>query len=266
MILKYSTGLSAPLPGMLYRHGHEAITKSNNTRIQQQDRGTMVPDIGQVYGVTIEGIDTTIVSTGVAADDAALLAAAIKANASLIAIVEDAEALGDDILVTYFDFETHPVMVAITAGLADVTPIAITRAANPGEALPFGYGVSLDQTDASGDRIVLPDGAGAGARFAGIVMWSSVHANWSLPGNLGVPVTGGTAVARKAMIYVALNQDVALLDPVYLQVTQNGANMPGQFRMDDDGGNAELLSPGFRWERPGTAAAGIAVLDLNFPG
>ena len=255
------------LPGMPYRPGGKSLTKVNNTRVHQVDRGTMVAvAVGQEYGASIEGISVTIVSTGVAADDAILWAAKANATASLAGIIEKAEASGDDIFVTYFDYLTHPVMVAVPSVDNTVNPIIIATPANAGQNFRSGVGVMAIASDATGESVVLPGGAFLETLFQGIVEFDHTAPSHNLPGQEAIPANYPLSVVRKGYYWVRINQDVSLSSPVFIQVTANGNNMPGEFRMDADGGNAAQLTKGVAWHRAGTAVSGKAVLELNLIG
>lgn len=71
------------------------------------------------------------------------------------------------------------------------------------------------------------------------------------------------SVMSQGRVYVYVEQAVAVGDPVYLRVNAGGDadELPGQFRMDADGGDAILLSR-VRWLK-GAAADGFAVLEIN---
>lgn len=67
-------------------------------------------------------------------------------------------------------------------------------------------------------------------------------------------------VVRKGYIWVAIDQDVAVGDPVFVRHTGGGE---GKFRMDADTANAQDISAVAKWEKGGTAAEGIALLEIN---
>lgn len=254
-------------PGMPYRPGGQGLTKVNNTRVHQVDRGVMVPTVlGEEYGVSIEGVSVTIASTNVAADDAALLAAKINATPSLAGVVEKAETTGSTLFVTYFDYLPHTVMVSVPSANNDVTPIIIAVIANAGQNFRAGIGVISDTNDSSGESVIIPPGPFAEALFQGIVSFDHTVPNHTLPGQEAIPANWPLTVISKGFYWVVINQDVAIGDPVYFQMLPNGTHLPGEFRMDADLGNAQQLTKGAAWHRAGTAASGKAVLELNLIG
>ena len=88
------------------------------------------------------------------------------------------------------------------------------------------------------------------------------HEDRSLAGDDGIAASGGNAeVVTKGSVWVHIDQDVTLASGVFVRVA--GGNQ-GWFRADVDVANAEAV-PGARWERPGTAAVGFALLDINLP-
>lgn len=69
------------------------------------------------------------------------------------------------------------------------------------------------------------------------------------------------AVLRKGLIWVHIDQDVTINDPVY--VRHSGGN-EGYFRKDADTANADLV-PTAIFRNTATAATGIAQIEINIP-
>ena len=85
--------------------------------------------------------------------------------------------------------------------------------------------------------------------------------NHGLPGIEATPSGYPVNLFRRGYIWVRINQDVALADPVFIQHTTNGNKLPGYFRKDADGGNAQAVNG--RWVNLGTELGGMAGLELN---
>lgn len=262
--LVYSSQQRQGLPGQLYRAHAEILPGVNNTRLHQQDTGTMVPLLaGDEYGVTIEGVAVTIVSSGTDTDDAILLAAAIKAKASLAGIVGDAQANGADVVVTYKDFETHAVMTTILGGGgSSVTPIVISQAADPGQNFAFGSGVIFGSNSSDGHLLETPIAGFNPILFAGVVLREKgIPGMKFLPGNEAVPSGYPVNMVRKGYVWVRTNTDVAIGDDVFLGHENNNGAVPGVFRNDNAAGSATKVAG--RWATAGTVAGGKSVLELN---
>ena len=95
--------------------------------VSQVTTGTVVPNVGDTVGLTIDSFpDVTVTSTAVAADTAVLIANAINARADLAAIVSATTNVAD-VILTFADDQAHTV-VAVSPAVADVTPIVLTTA------------------------------------------------------------------------------------------------------------------------------------------
>lgn len=73
-------------------------------------------------------------------------------------------------------------------------------------------------------------------------------------------------VLRKGYIWVQIEETIAIGDAVFFRHTANGVGKLrlGAFRNDADTATCDQLS-GARWVRGGTAAEGIALLEINLP-
>ena len=121
-----------------------------------------------------------------------------------------------------------------------------------------GYGVVVDTAGANSAK--LPNGAGT---FAGVVFNDGnlpiESASYSATGVPNMPTL------RRGQVWVPITQDVDQTSAVYLQHTANGlVKVPGTFRADADGGNAQLLA-GAQFASAYTAASGKALLTVNLP-
>lgn len=98
--------------------------------------------------------------------------------------------------------------------------------------------------------------------FVGVAVLDHAHEQ-TLAGVAQYKQYDAVSVMTRGRIYVYVEQAVAVGDPVYLRTTQGGDadELPGQFRMDADGGDAMLLDK-VRWLK-GASADGFAVLELN---
>ena len=122
-----------------------------------------------------------------------------------------------------------------------------------------GYGVIVDTAGANSAKI---PSAPAGT-FAGVVFNDgNLPIENSAYSATGVP---NMPTLRRGQVWVPITQDVDQTSPVYLQNTANGlVKLPGTFRADNDGGNAQLLA-GAQFASAYTAASGKALLTINLP-
>lgn len=138
-------------------------------------------------------------------------------------------------------------------------PSTIETKVQPAGKSYFGRMVSRDGV--SEDKIVAP--AGAASNRVGVVV--STH---SLPSNEGgddphYAAQDSVMVMNKGRIYVAIEEDIAVGDDVYFRHTAGGGGTKlGAFRNDADTATADQLTNA-RWIKGGTAAEGIALLELD---
>lgn len=124
-------------------------------------------------------------------------------------------------------------------------------------AIPFGYGVVIDT--ASGENSVRVPGGGSELPVG------AVYDDKSMPsGTTSYAQYAPVPVRRKGKMFVSVDVDVIVGDPVYLRHTANGAKAPGQWGNTADGGKA-LAVTNARWAAGGTASTGYAELELNLP-
>lgn len=67
------------------------------------------------------------------------------------------------------------------------------------------------------------------------------------------------------LIVVEIETDIAIGDPVFFRHTDNGGFTARKFRNDADGANADEITTGAKWFKPGLASDGYAILELNLP-
>ncbi len=133
---------------------------------------------------------------------------------------------------------------------------AISRANEEATDMEFGIGVKAG-TDGSKEMLLMT----TGEAMLGVTAHRHQE-DRSLSGGDGIPADGGNAeVVTKGSVWVRIDQDVAVGDPVFVRIA--GGNQ-GWFRMDADTADAEAV-PGARWEKDALAATGHALLDLNLP-
>ena len=95
-----------------------------------------------------------------------------------------------------------------------------------------------------------------------------VSATHSMPSNEdsddpNYPAQEAVKVMNKGRIWVAIEEDIAITDDVYFRHTSGGAGTKlGIFRSDADTARADQITNA-RWVKGGTAAEGIALLELD---
>lgn len=187
-------------------------------------------------------------------------------HAGLLAAAQASLFLSGDI--TFGGVSPNLTVTAVTAGVpftlteahADLSIAATTPnvSSNP---IPFGRGLASSGPGTSS----LP--SLTGFLFDGIsVMKHKTRANAS---GLAQFEDGETVPnLRKGRIWVKSESIItAVSNPVYLRHTANGSvNVPGQFRIDADTANADLIaSTQAQWVTTTTAINQLAVLSINLP-
>lgn len=124
------------------------------------------------------------------------------------------------------------------------------------EDIEFGLGLVRE-----GDKVRIPNTSGV--PIAGIAA-----SDWFIEQNPALTPAGGVyrttqtvATLRKGLIWVKIDQDVLINDPVYLRHTGGDE---GYFRKDADTANADLV-PGAIFRAAATAVSGIALVEINLP-
>ncbi len=120
-------------------------------------------------------------------------------------------------------------------------------------SIPPGRGVNYDAVN---DSVLLP--SGAGQLFMGVCFDDG-----KLPIDQTSYETGETVpVVKKGEVWVLTTEAVDPSDAVFLQHTLNAGRVPGSFRTDADGGNADAVA-GCQWT--GAFSSGKAALYVNLP-
>ena len=97
-----------------------------------------------------------------------------------------------------------------------------------------------------------------GQKVIGVVMSSHSLVSADDGSDPGYEAKDAVKVMNKGRVWVAINEDVAVGDDVY--VVHTGAGDQGKFRTDNT--SADQLTNA-RWIKGGTAAQGIALLELD---
>lgn len=104
-----------------------------------------------------------------------------------------------------------------------------------------------------------------GGEFIGIVIREIINEDAKDEnGNLGIRAGQYFGRLTKGIIVVPIEVDIAIGDPVFFRHTDNGLLVGKGFRNDDDGGNADEITVGAKWFKPGKAGQ-TAYLELNLP-
>lgn len=144
---------------------------------------------------------------------------------------------------------------AVLGGLADAGENIIVSGVSAA-VQNFGKGLAYLNTG----LIALQ--AATGFTFAGV----TVNKNKAKPNSTGIAVYDiGEAISilRSGRIWVNAEEAINPTLAVFLRHTANGGLVPGDFRTDLDGANADAV-PNARWVST-TAAAGLAILEINLP-
>jgi len=94
----------------------------------------------------------------------------------------------------------------------------------------------------------------------GVVMASRAQLDQADGDDPHYPVKETTNVLRSGYIWVAITEDVAVGDPVFVE---GGAGDEGKFRASSTGAADTDVSSIAKWERGGLAADGIALLEIK---
>lgn len=138
-------------------------------------------------------------------------------------------------------------------------PSTIESKVQPAAKSFFGRLVVAD-TASGEDAIKHPDAASQVA--LGVV--AATHAIVSSDDSDPPAYAAGDTVAviNKGRVWVAIEEDVAVGDDVFFRHTAGSATTLGTFRNDDDTSSCDQLTNA-RWVKGGTAAEGIALLELD---
>ena len=134
--------------------------------------------------------------------------------------------------------------------------------------LEFGIGLRFDASDPEVGADV-PSAGMVEANFIGVSVRSQIvqRQNATLAGDAGIAQNQAFDMITQGFVAVAIDEDVAVGDSVFLVILNAGGDTPGHFRSTADGGNTIQVDATLpiRWSRGGTAANGFAVLELNIP-
>lgn len=155
--------------------------------------------------------------------------------------------------------------IAFAGLLADlVTDSDIVTGVNE-EAVPLAFGTAVKQGTA-GDQKKLPT---TGSKIVGVVLHQHGGIYNRDSGAADVPaVTGKTQspgvfnVLQRGRVWAICRGGCAKGDPVFVQITTNGARKQGDFCGTDDGANAEACTNA-RWQSA-AADGGFAILEVSF--
>ena len=134
-----------------------------------------------------------------------------------------------------------------------------------GAAAAQGFGVAV-RRDAANPGEQFDVFSATGQAVAGVLVHTQSLQNPSLAGVGGVALLEEATVLRKGRVWVPIEEDIAVGDPVFFRHTAGGGGTEiGAFRNDADTASADAL-PEATWLQGGTAAGdGIALLELNLP-
>lgn len=139
-------------------------------------------------------------------------------------------------------------------------PSSIETRVNPSAA--SYYGRAVVQATGGDSRIKHLDTTGA--KVLGVVVASQTLMSQSGSDEPNYPAKEAVMVMNKGRIWVAIEEDIAVGDAVYVRHTANGSGKLrlGAFRNDSDSSNCDQLTNA-RWIKGGTSAQGFALLELD---
>lgn len=151
----------------------------------------------------------------------------------------------------------HEMQKAIPGMVSDLTDKTIISRAAEGDV---DFGLALVQGTDPQKQVKVPT---ASAVFEGVSA-ERFYIEQDLATGEGVNKDGeSVAVLRKGRIWVHIDQDVAINDPVYFRHTSS-LGKEGYFRKDISGGEADLV-PTAIFRRTATAAEGLTEIEINLP-
>lgn len=144
-------------------------------------------------------------------------------------------------------------------GMVDAGPTdSLSRANGQGAEMDFGLAVSPDAVN--GDtQFEEYDGS----TVLGVLRHEHQLAE---AGVSSVASLAEASVLTKGRVWVKIEETIAVGDPVFVRSAAGGGGSEiGAFRNDADTATAIELTSGARWVQGGTAAEGVALLELNLP-
>lgn len=145
---------------------------------------------------------------------------------------------------------------SVQGGLADAGFNDIASEVSA-EIIKFGWGVQVETTG----LIAVP--SAATDKFHGVALMKH-KAKTNALGEAQYEIGQAVSILRKGRIWVYSEQAVNPTLAVFLRHTTTTTEIPGDFRVDLDTDKAFDISAYAKWISV-TAAAGLAIVDINFP-
>lgn len=128
-------------------------------------------------------------------------------------------------------------------------------------AVGFGIMVRRDVTNPEDQFDVF---SATGQDPVGVLVHTQAQQNPNLADPLGVDLLEPASVLRRGRVWVAVEEAVAVGDPVFFRHTAGGGGSEiGAFRNDADTATCDQVTQA-AWLQ-GSAGAGVALLELNIP-
>jgi len=132
-----------------------------------------------------------------------------------------------------------------------------------GAAAAQGFGIMV-RRDATNPEDQFDVFSATGQAPVGVLVHTQAQQNPALAGSLGVDLLEMASVLRRGRIWVRVEEAVAVGDPVFFRHTAGGGGSEiGAFRNDADTASCDQVTAA-AWLQ-GSAAAGVALLELNIP-
>lgn len=249
------TAMAIGVPGQIADLSDSQILAYANYS-KQLDRVT-VSAADTTTTITIEGTAYTYTGGGgeTKAEIAAILYALINAGSDAVAYYTAA--------AEYFDVEAPTPGTAITL----VATASCTIAHRIGNAAAIGYGLLVVQDEKDDDKARVPINAADITTLGiplGITTFSTAdEQQYQTAGGVGYALEDCMSVARKARIYVTVEDAVTAGSQCYVRYDSGTYSTLGAFRSDADTSTAAALANAYF--RTNTAAGGIAIVEIDLP-
>lgn len=163
----------------------------------------------------------------------------------------------------YLTVESNTPGTAMTC--VGTTNCTVTAQIANAAAIDFGLLVVRDSMDEDKARvpIVAADITTANNLFGITVRTQTVENNYGANTNPGYALDSPMSIARKARIYVEVEDAVLQGGTVYVRHTASGTEKLGAFRSDADGTDASIL-PNAVYETS-ASAGNVAIVSINLP-
>jgi hypothetical protein len=144
----------------------------------------------------------------------------------------------------------------------DLYPSSVSsfRNAEASAELPFGLMVRYGSTNQDALQLTATSND-----FAGILVHSHAYAKPQELGDEGLKPNVAIDVLTHGRVWVRVEDDVLMGDPVRVRCVAAGAEKAGAFRTDADGTDCVDISAFARWVSP-ASAGGLAQLEINMTG